>query len=57
MAERQNLMIDRMTIEQLANVIRALGWEIVGTDTRSNDLVVTISKPKSSSQTPPTPAR
>jgi hypothetical protein len=57
MAERQNLMIDRMTIEQLANVIRALGWEIVGTDTRSNDLVVTISKPKPSSQTPPTPAR
>jgi len=35
-----------VSIAQIRAVLRGMGWEIVASDTRGTDILVTISKPK-----------
>lgn len=36
----------QLRISQIRNVLQAMGWEIVATDTRGSDILLTISRPK-----------
>lgn len=49
MSERDEATHARLEVDRLRTVIRAFGWEIVATDTRSEQILVTVAKTK----TPP----
>lgn len=51
MSERDDATRDRLEVDRLRTVLSGFGWQIVATDTRSEQLLVTVAKPK----TPPTP--
>lgn len=46
MSERDEATRDRLEVDRLRTVINAFGWEIVATDTRSEQLLVTVAKQK-----------
>lgn len=48
---RQEQM-NRLAISQLENVVRGLGWRIIATDTRGEDMVVSLSKTKAQAPAP-----
>lgn len=50
MSERDEATRTRLEVDRLRSVIRAFGWDIVATDTRSEQILVTVAKPKTLSQ-------